>query len=90
MYQRRHWETIKQHSGRILTYYELHRTSIRIPACMQISISPKPGVQTTYHRRGRGYFNFATILQSRVIDQLETEKQQLNLVCFVKIKRQVL
>ena len=48
MYQRRHWETIKQHSGRILTYYELHRTSIRIPACMQISISPKPGVQTTY------------------------------------------
>ena len=36
MYQRRHWETIKQHSGRILTYYELHRTSIRIPACMQI------------------------------------------------------
>ena len=36
MYQRRHWETIKQHPGRILTYYELHRTSIRIPACMQI------------------------------------------------------
>ena len=50
MYPRRIGETINQCSRRILTKYELHRTSIRIHACMQISISPKPGVQTTYDR----------------------------------------
>ena len=39
----------KQHSRRILTKYHLNRVNIKIHACIQILIPPKPGVQTTYH-----------------------------------------